>query len=81
MSWPIKLRALSLLVTLGVTVTESVMGSLPIALALWYFDLASVRTLLEIFAVVVAAVSLSISIPAHVRPPRIQRRAWLGGSR
>lgn len=81
MSWPIKLRALSLAITLGVTVTESVMGSVPIALTLWYFDVADARTLLEIFAGVVAIVSLSISIPAHMRPPRIRRRAWLGGNR
>ncbi len=41
MSWPIKLRAMSFAVTMGVTITESVMGSLPIAFALWYFNIAS----------------------------------------
>ena len=62
MSWPIKLRAMSFAVTMGVTITESVMGSVPIALALWYFDIASIRTILEVIVVIVAAVSLSISI-------------------
>ena len=38
MSWPLKLRAMSFAVTMAVTITESVMGSLPIALALWYFN-------------------------------------------
>jgi len=75
MSWPIKFRAMSFAVTMGVTVTETVMGSIPIALALWYFDIASSRTILEIVVVVVAAVSLSISIYSHVRPAHFPRRA------
>ena len=74
MSWPIKLRAMSFAVTMGVTITESVMGSVPIALALWYFDIASIRTILEVFVVIVAAVSLSISIYSHVRPADFPRR-------
>jgi hypothetical protein len=75
MSWPLKLRAMSFAVTMGVTITESVMGSLPIALALWYFDIASIRTILEVIVVMVAAVSLSISIYSHVRPADFPRRA------
>jgi hypothetical protein len=75
MSWPIKFRAMSFAVTMGVTVTETVMGSIPIALALWYFDIASSRTILEVVVVVVAAVSLSISIYSHVRPAHFPRRA------
>ena len=75
MSWPIKFRAMSFAVTMGVTVTETVMGSIPIALALWYFDIASCRTILEIVVVIVAAVSLSISIYSHVRPAHFPRRA------
>jgi hypothetical protein len=75
MSWPIKLRAISFAVTMGVTITESVMGSVPIALALWYFDIASIRTILEVIVVIVAAVSLSISIYSHVRPADFPRRA------
>jgi hypothetical protein len=60
---------------MGVTITESVMGSVPIALALWYFDIASIRTILEVIVVIVAAVSLSISIYSHVRPADFPRRA------
>ena len=69
MSWPIKLRAMSLAITIGVTLLESVMGSAAIALMLWSFGVASARTLLEIFAVVSAIISLSISIYSHLRPP------------
>jgi hypothetical protein len=75
MSWPIKFRAMSFAVTMGVTITETVMGSIPIALVLWYFDIASRRTILEIIVVVVAAVSLSISIYSHARPAHFPRRA------
>jgi hypothetical protein len=75
MSWPMRFRAMSFAVTMGVTITESVMGSLPIALALWYFDIASIRTILEVIFVIIAAVSLSISIYSHVRPADFPRRA------
>jgi hypothetical protein len=70
-----KFRAMSFVVTMGVTVTESVIGSIPIALALWYFDIAGIRTILEIITILVAAVSLSISIYSHVRPAHFPRRA------
>jgi hypothetical protein len=56
-------------ITIAVTFVESVMGSALIALILWSFGVASVRTLLEIFAVVSVITSLSISIYSHLRPP------------
>ena len=74
MSWPIRLRVISFAVTMGVTVTESVMGSIPIAFALWYFDIASGRTVVEGVIIVVAVISLSISIYSHVRPADFPRR-------
>jgi hypothetical protein len=69
MSWPIRLRVMSLAITIGVTLLESVMGSAAIALVLCSFGVASARTLLELFAVVSAITSLSISIYSHLRPP------------
>jgi uncharacterized membrane protein YgaE (UPF0421/DUF939 family) len=80
MSWPIRLRAMSFAITMGVTLTESVMGSIPIGLALWYFHLASTRTILAAMAALVAAVSLSISIYSHVRPARLPRSMAPGGA-
>jgi hypothetical protein len=74
MSWPIRLRAMSFAVTMGVTITESVIGSVPIALALWYFDIASTKTIVEVIVVIIAAISLSISIYSHVRPADFPRR-------
>ena len=69
MSWPVKLRAMSFAITIGVILLESVMGSAAIALMLWSFGVANARTLLEISAAVSAITSLSISIYSHLRPP------------
>jgi hypothetical protein len=69
MSWPIKLRAMSFTITIGITLVESVMASAVIALMLWSFGVASARTLLEISAVVSVITSLSISVYSHLRPP------------
>jgi len=69
MSWPIKLRAMSFAITIGVTLLESVMGSVAIALILWSFGITSARALLEIVVVVSAIISFSISIYSHLRPP------------
>ncbi|HSU91885.1 MAG TPA: hypothetical protein VLI44_10540 [Sporolactobacillaceae bacterium] len=69
MSWPIKLRAMSFAITIGVTLLESVMGSVAIALILWSFVITSARALLEIVVVVSAIISFSISIYSHLRPP------------
>jgi hypothetical protein len=80
MSWPIKLRAMSFAVTMGVTLTESIMGSIPLGLALWYFRVASPTRILEILALLVAAVSLSISIYAHVRPAQYPRKVYREGA-
>jgi hypothetical protein len=68
MSWPLKLRAMSFAVTMGVTLTESVMGAIPIGLVLWFFSAMSTARIFELLAVVAATVSLSISIYSHVRP-------------
>jgi len=80
MSWPIKLRALSFLVTMVVTVTESVMGSIPIGLALWYFDVASIRTIVIALGAAVAAISLSISGYSHLRRAELPRNMVRGGA-
>jgi hypothetical protein len=63
------LRAMSFAIMIGVTLLESAMGSVAIALILWSFGVARPRTLLEIFVVVSAIISLSISIYSHLRPP------------
>ncbi len=74
-SWPIGLRAMSFAITLGVVLVESVMGSLPIALALWFFGVATVPTLIESFALLAAIVALAIAISSHLKPTRLDRRA------
>jgi hypothetical protein len=73
MSWPMKLRAMSFAVTMGVTLVESLMAAIPIGFALWYFDVASTARILELMTVLVVIISLSISVYSHVRPTPIRR--------
>jgi len=80
MSWPIKLRAISFAVTIGVTLMESVMAAIPIGLALRYFNVASSARILEFLIILAASVSLSISIYSHVRPVRLSGRAPTRGA-
>ena len=80
MSWPMKFRAISFAVTVGVTLVESVMGAIPIGLALWFFNLAGTARIFEMLAALVATVSLSISIYSHLRPTPFRRRAHLEGA-
>ena len=68
MSWPIKFRAMSFAVTIGVTLMESLLAAIPIGLALWYFDVTSTTRILESLALFVATFSLSISIYSHLSP-------------
>ena len=77
MSWPFKLRALSLVMTVGVVLLESVMASLVLGVILWSLGVASARTLLNVFAVLTAVSVVIIAVPPHVRPLRIARNARL----
>ncbi len=74
-SWPPRLRAFSFAITCGVVAVESVMTSIPIAFALWFFDVASVTALAEIFGVIGVVVTLAIAVPSHLKPARLDRRA------
>lgn len=80
MSWPIKLRAISFSVTIGVTLMESVMAAIPIGLALRYFNVASSARIFEVLMLLAASVSISISIYSHVRPARLSGRARTRGA-
>lgn len=77
MSWPLKLRALSLVMTVGVVLLESVMASLVLGVILWSLGVASARTLLNVFAVLTAVSVVTIAVPPHVRPLRFARNARL----
>ena len=77
MSWPFKLRAASLLITIGVVLVESTMGSILIAAPLWLFDVASARSLALVFGAITAVTVALIALPPHVRPTPIARRTWL----
>jgi hypothetical protein len=78
MSWPLRLRAMSFAITLGVTLLESIMAAVPIGLALWYFEVARTSTIFALLAVLIATLSLSISIYSHILPPPVRRAARIG---
>ena len=80
MSWPMKLRAMSFAVTMGVTLTESVMAAIPIGVALWYFDAASTANIVKLMLALIITISLSISIYSHVRPTPLRRRTPTRGA-
>jgi hypothetical protein len=67
---------MSFAITLGVVAVEAAMAFLPTALALWFFDVATVASLIESCAVFAAIVALAIAIPSHLKPPRLDRRAF-----
>ncbi len=75
LAWPIRLRATSFAITCAVVVVESVMASIPIALALWLFNVATAPTLIVSCAILAAIVALAIAIPSHLKPARLDRRA------
>jgi hypothetical protein len=79
-SWPIKLRAMSFAVTVGVTLIEAAMGAVPIGLVLWYFGAASTANIVKLMTALVATISLSISIYSHVRPTPFRRRTPTRGA-
>jgi len=80
MSWPIKFRAISFAVTMGVTIMESLVAAIPVALALWYFDVASTARIFESLALFAATFSLSISIYSHLRPTPFRRSTSTRGA-
>jgi hypothetical protein len=80
MSWPMKLRAMSFAVTMGVTLTESVMAAIPIGVAFWYFDAASTANIVKLMLALVITISLSISVYSHLRPTPLRRRTPTRGA-
>jgi hypothetical protein len=74
-SWPPALRAMSFAITLAVVSLESMMAFLPIAIGLWFFGVAS-ATVIETGAIFTVIVALAIAISSHLKPTRLDRRAF-----
>ena len=73
MSWPIKLRAISFAVTIGVTLMESVMAAIPIGLALRYFNVASTARIFEFLLAGGVRFALDFDLFARASGPLLGR--------
>jgi len=69
MSWPIKYRALSFIVTVGVNLGEALIIGGPVALVAWIAGLATLTNAALWFAFGAALWSLGIGSYTHIAPP------------
>ena len=81
MSWPMRLRALSFAIGLGVVFSEVAVVAIPLGLALWMAGVAGALRITEVELAVAVATALAIIVPAHLRPATIVPAARDGVSR
>ncbi len=80
-SWPVRLRALSFAITIGVTLGEFALVAAPLGIVVWALGAAPASTIAASAGALAAIFSLSIAVYGHVRPIRIPRRVLNGGMR
>lgn len=73
--WPLRLRALSFVITIAVVALEALLVALPIAIVLWLCGAATVRAL-EIAVVIALGWGLSIAVYSHISPFGLPRRIF-----
>jgi hypothetical protein len=71
MSWPLKLRAISFGIGIGVVMGEVALVTIPIGLALWMMGFAGIVPIAEAGAAIALAIALVIIVPVHIRPSRM----------
>ncbi|MFZ1890519.1 MAG: hypothetical protein WAU33_21030 [Candidatus Binataceae bacterium] len=74
-AWPLRLRALSFLITIGVVGLEALVVALPIAILLWLCGAATVRALVIAVAIALGW-GLSIAVYSHISPVGLPRRIF-----
>ena len=62
MAWPLKLRATSFVIVMGVVLMESAIALIPIGIALWLFAKMDAVRVFRDLAIVAFAVAIAISI-------------------
>ena len=72
MSWPLRYRLLSFVITIGVTLTEFALVAVPLGFIVWFSGLARAAHIAEVAVALAAVFSLSIAISAHAWPYRHQ---------
>ncbi len=81
MSWPMKMRALSFAIGIGVVVGEVALVAIPLGIVLWIAGFADAVRITEVEAAIALAIALVIIIPAHVRPTGTEPVLRNGGLR
>lgn len=74
MAWPLKLRAMSFVVVIGVVLMESAFALIPVGVALWYF--ASMDAMRVFRLLVAIAMTVSIATAIHGDLGRQGYRKW-----
>lgn len=80
MSWPLKLRAMSFAIGVGVVMGEVALVAIPIGVIVWLIGAATAISVIETVAGIAFAIALVIIVPVHVRPTRMEPVARNGGS-
>jgi hypothetical protein len=62
MAWPVKLRAASFAIVIGVVLMESAIALIPIGLALWFFGAMNAARVFRVLTIVAFVVALAIAI-------------------
>ncbi|MGO9449736.1 MAG: hypothetical protein ACLQDV_01635 [Candidatus Binataceae bacterium] len=71
MSWPLKLRAISFVIGMGVVVAEVSVVAIPVGVALWAAGFAGAARIAQVEMAIAFAIAFAIIVPAHIRPTRI----------
>lgn len=79
-AWPLRLRALSCAITVGVAGLEAALIAFPIAIVLWLSGAMTLRAL-EGALVISLGWGLAIAIYSHISPVGLPRRIFSGGGR
>ena len=81
MAWPMKLRAMSFAIGIGVVMTEVAVVAVPIGIVLWFAGVAGAMRIATLEIAIAFATALVIIVPVHIRPTRMDPVARNGGSR
>ncbi|HEY6420834.1 MAG TPA: hypothetical protein VIX59_17705 [Candidatus Binataceae bacterium] len=81
MSWPLKLRAASFVITIGVVLGEFAMVAVPVAILICLIGIASASRIVDVTIALAVATALAIATYGHVGPQRTQRTALQGRGR
>jgi hypothetical protein len=68
MSWPLKLRALSFAIGIGVVMGEVALVAIPVGIVLWAAGVAGAARIVQVEVAIALAVALVVIVPVHVRP-------------